>query len=121
MGKAHFSFELIAGGTALVERTTFDKMPAMETVYYPDGNRLLLTHYCMLGNQPRMQAQAYNPETGELKFEFLDATNLDSPLAGHMHNATFHFVDDNHLVAEWQFFEDGKLKRTEHFPYARVP
>jgi hypothetical protein len=74
----------------------------------------------MLGNQPRMQAQAYNPETGELRFEFLDATNLASPEAGHMHNATFHFVDDNHLVAEWQFFENGKLKTTEHFPYVRV-
>jgi len=120
MGKARLSFELIAGGTALVERETFDKMPAMETVYYPDGNRLLLTHYCMEGNQPRMQAQSYNAETGELKFEFLDATNLASPAAGHMHNATFHFVDANHLVAEWQFWENGKLDRTEHFPYVRV-
>src|SRR5713226_971817 len=50
MGKAHVSYELIAGGTAL-------KMPAMLTVYHLDGERLLLTHYCMAGNQPRMQAR----------------------------------------------------------------
>jgi len=120
MGKARLSFELMAAGTALVEHETFDQMPSMETVYYPDGNRLLLTHYCMVGNQPRMQAQFYNAETGELKFEFLDATNLASPAAGHMHNATFRFIDDSHLVAKWQFFENGKLARTEHFPYVRI-
>jgi hypothetical protein len=125
MGKARLSLELIGGGSALVERESFDQkpgmeMPGMETVYYPDGNRLLLTHYCMVGNQPRMQASAYNPETGELKFEFLDATNLASPAAGHMHNATFRFVDNDHLVTAWQFYESGKLKNTENFEYVRV-
>src|SRR5271163_190647 len=38
-GKAHLKLELIAGGTALVERETAEKMPAMETVYYLDGAR----------------------------------------------------------------------------------
>jgi hypothetical protein len=95
-------------------------MHAMETVYYPDGDRLLLTHYCVAGNQPRMQARAFNAETGELKFEFLDATNLVSPATGHMHNATFRFVDGSHLVQEWQFFENGKLKQTESFQYTRI-
>ncbi len=76
MGKAHVSYELIAGGTSLVERESGEKMPAMLTVYYLDGDRLLLTHYCMAGNQPRMQARAFNAETGEVDFQFLDATNL---------------------------------------------
>jgi len=121
MGKSHLTYELTGGGTALVERETIaDHMHAMETVYYPDGDRLLLTHYCIAGNQPRMQARTFNAETGELKFEFLDATNLASPAAGHMHNATFRFVDASHLVQEWQFFENGKLKQTENFQYTRV-
>ncbi len=121
MGKAHITYELIANGSALVEREWFDQnLAPMETIYHPDGDRLLLTHYCMLGNQPRMQAESYNSETGELKFKFLDGTNLASPNAGHMHNATFRFVDDKHLVAEWELFENGKLKNTEHFDYYRV-
>ena len=41
MGKAHLSYELIAGGTALVERETAEKMPAMLTVYHLDGDRLV--------------------------------------------------------------------------------
>jgi hypothetical protein len=119
MGKSHLTYELIAGGTALVERESFDNMPAMETVYHLDGNRLMLTHYCMAGNQPRMQARSFNPDNGELRFEFLDATNLASPAAGHMHNATFHFVDEKHLVTEWHFYEDGKVKNTENAKYVR--
>ena len=120
MGKAHVSYEVIAGGTALVEKETAEKMPAMLTVYHLDGDRLLLTHYCMAGNQPRMQAKAFNPESGELHFQFLDATNLTDPGAGHMHNATFRLVDNNHLTTEWEFYENGQKKFSETAQYTRV-
>jgi hypothetical protein len=120
MGKAHVTYELIAGGTALVERERGEKMPEMMTVYHLDGKRLILTHYCMAGNQPRMQAQSFDPATGELQFRFLDATNLTSPDAGHMHNVTLHIVDDRHLATEWQFYENGQPKMTEKANYTRV-
>jgi hypothetical protein len=119
-GKAHLKLELIAGGTALVERETAGQMPAMETVYHLDGARLLLTHYCMAGNQPRLEAKSFNAETGELQFRFLDITNLAAPGAGHMHDVLIRFVDDNHFQSEWQFFENGKPKFTEKALYTRV-
>ena len=56
------AYELIAGGNTLLERETVDKMLPMITVYHLDGDRLLLTHYCMLNNQPRMQARDFNRE-----------------------------------------------------------
>jgi hypothetical protein len=119
MGKAHLSYELIAGGTALVEKETAEKMPAMVTVYHLDGSRLLLTHYCMAGNQPRMQAKTYNADSGELEFQFLDATNLPAG-AGHMHNVKFRFVDNSHLATAWEFYENGAPKMTEAAEYTRV-
>lgn len=119
MGKVHVSYEVIAGGTALVEKETSEKMPAMMTVYHLDGDRLLLTHYCMMGNQPRMQATAYNVESGELEFQFLDATNLPTG-GGHMHNAKLRFVDNDHLAAAWEFYENGAPKMTESAEYTRV-
>jgi hypothetical protein len=119
MGKAHLSYELIAGGASLVERVTGENMPAMLTVYYLDGNRLMLTHYCMAGNQPRMQAHSFDPKTGELQFQFLDATNLSNG-GGHMHNATLRLSDNDHFTADWEFFEGGLRKTNESFQYTRV-
>jgi len=119
MGKAHLSYELIAGGTALVERETHENMPAMLTVYHLDGDRLMLTHYCMAGNQPRMRMEAFNPETGEVQFQFQDATNL-SPNGGHMHDAKLRLTDSDHLAAEWEFYENGQRKMTESAQYIRV-
>jgi len=119
MGKAHLSYELIVGGTALVEKETGEKMPAMLTVYHLDGDRLVLTHYCMAGNQPRMRARAFDVESGKLEFEFLDATNLAAG-GGHMHSAKIHFVDTDHLKTEWAFYENGAQKFTESAEYTRV-
>ena len=118
--KAYLSYELIAGGTALLERDSAEGRPVMLTVYNLDGGRLLLTHYCMVGNQPRMVAKAFNADTGELDFQFLDATGLASARAGHMHNAKIRFVDNNHLMSEWQFYEDGKPKFSETAQYTRI-
>lgn len=120
MGKVRVTYELIAGGSALVERDTMEHMPPMETIYYLDGNRLLLTHYCMLGNQPRLEARAYDAKAGTLAFGFLDATNLANPAASHMHNATLRFVDDKHLKSDWELFENGTKKSSETFELARV-
>jgi hypothetical protein len=120
MGKAHVAYELIAGRNTLLERETIEKNPPMLTVYHLDGDRLLLTHYCMLDNQPRMQARAFNRESGELRFEFLDVTNLKGADAGHMRNATLRFVDDDHFVSEWDFYENGRRKSTETFKYTRI-
>jgi hypothetical protein len=119
-GKDRLNYELIAGGTSLVERETSDSRPTMMTVYNVDAHRLLLTHFCMAGNQPRMQASAFDPATGELEFQFLDATNLPSPNKGHMHSVKMRFVDNDHLMTEWQFYENGKAKFKEAQQYTRV-
>jgi hypothetical protein len=119
MGKIHTSFELIGGGTAIVERDHHDKMPDMLTVYHMDGKRLMLTHYCMAGNQPRMVAKVYEPGTGRLEFRFLDITNLAGPTASYMRNATFRLTDEKHLTATWEFVQDGKTE-SHDMQYTRV-
>jgi hypothetical protein len=120
MGKAHLTYELVSGGSAILERETTPGMPTMLTVYYMDGNRLLLTHYCMAGNQPRMQATSFDTTRNELAFGFLDATNLENAKAGHMHSAKMRFIDNQHLASEWVFFENGAPKMTESAEYTKV-
>jgi hypothetical protein len=114
-GKARVQYELIAGGHTLVERESVGDMPPMLTLYHLDGDRLLLTHHCMLGNQPRMQARSFSAASAELNFEFLDITNLAGEDAGHMRDARFRFVDRNRFVSEWDFYENGRKKTTETF------
>jgi hypothetical protein len=66
-----------------------------------------------------MQAHAFNPETGEVAFEFLDATNL-KPGGGHMHNAKIRLVDNDHFNTQWEFYENGREKTAETAQYTRV-
>jgi hypothetical protein len=74
----------------------------------------------MAGNQPRMAARSFDAAGGELVFDFIDATNLKSPDAGHMRTVKFRFVDDDHFESEWQFYKDRKPAMTERARYARV-
>jgi hypothetical protein len=119
MGKAVVTYELVAGGTTLVERETFGRMPVMMTMYHLDGGRLVLTHYCMVGNQPRMRLTSFDAATGTMRFEFLDATGMADKNSGHMRNATVR-VEPKRLSADWEFFEGGQLKNTESVAYKRA-
>jgi len=122
-GKSHLRYEVVSGGSAVVEHFESDDMGAanaMVTVYYLDGGHLQLTHYCMAHNQPHMQAESFDSATGELRFAFVSATGLANPESGHMHNATFRFIDANHFSTDWQFYEGGKPKFNESVQYTRV-
>lgn len=118
-GKAQVRYELIAGGSVLVEHDNMPGEGEMITAYHLDGDKLVLTHYCMAGNQPHMVAQRFDSQSGELDFAFAGASNL-SPGAGHMHNARFHLISANRFDAAWDFVEGGKLKLTADLHYTRV-
>ena len=79
----------------------------MITMFHLDGQRLLMTHYCGAGNQPRMLASA-SPDGKTITFDFLDATNLASPDAGHMHHVVISMLDANHHTEEWVYNDHGK-------------
>jgi hypothetical protein len=79
----------------------------MITMFNVDGDRLLLTHYCAAGNQPRMLATA-SADGKTITFDFLDATNLASPDAAHMAHVVISMLDTNHHTEEWTFADHGK-------------
>jgi hypothetical protein len=103
----HVSYKVTAGGSAVVETIAAGTEHEMVTVIHPDGDDLILTHYCMLGNQPQMRATGKG-DSGKVEFKFVKATNLKSEKDMYMHNATFHFVDKDTLKTEWTHFMDGK-------------
>lgn len=98
--------KLTAGGSAIQE-TIFPGTPMeMVSIYTPEGKDVVLTHYCVLGNQPRMKATA-GPDVKQLKFEFVGGGNLDPAKDKHMHGATLTFDDADHITIDGVAWENG--------------
>jgi hypothetical protein len=96
-----------AGGSA-VEETTFPGQPMeMVSVYHLDKGDLLMTHYCVLGNQPRMKYDPASP-ANKIVWKFNGGTNLDPAKDTHMHGATVTILDDDHIEIAGEAWENGK-------------
>jgi hypothetical protein len=98
--------KLTAGGS-IVHETLFPGQPhEMVSVYTVDGPDLIMTHYCVLGNQPRMKADPKAP-SNQLAFKFVGGTNLDPKKDKHMHEGTLTFIDDDHIELSGVAWENG--------------
>jgi len=112
------SYRTTSGGSALMSEIMGHGEDMISMIHFDGANRLLLTHYCAAGNQPRMLASA-SPDGKTITFNFLDATNLGNPQSGHMDHVVIAMLDANHHTEEWNFTDHGKeikeffdLKRT---------
>jgi hypothetical protein len=112
------SYKVTAAGSAVVETLFPGEDHEMITVIHPDGDDLVLTHYCALGNQPQMKAPGKEP-SNKIAFKFVRATNLRSEKDPHMHDVAFTFVDKDTLRAEWTYFREGKPSGTVVFAMKR--
>ncbi|HWS18058.1 MAG TPA: hypothetical protein VN223_08580 [Candidatus Elarobacter sp.] len=98
------TWKVVSGGSVVMESMQEE---SMVTMYHIDNNRLMLTHYCVAQNQPRMQAQA-SDDGKTFTFDFIDATNLASPDAGHMRKLVLTIQDKDHFTEQWFFAQKGK-------------
>jgi hypothetical protein len=106
------TFRMTAGGSALMSEIRgmdVKNVPEdMVTMFHLDGDRLVMTHYCGAGNQPRMKISS--ADSTSVSFEFFDGTNI-GPGDGHMQRATFSHPDADHQTEEWVFLDHGKEMR----------
>jgi hypothetical protein len=99
-------YAVTAGGSAVVE-TVFPGSPhEMVTVYHADGPDLVLTHYCVEGNQPRMRARA--AKGSRFDFEFDGGTGIDPRRDRHMHSATVELVGSDEIRTVWTELAEAK-------------
>jgi hypothetical protein len=101
------SYRMTAGGSALMSEIVGHGEDMISMITFDGPNRLLLTHYCAVGNQPRMQASA-SPDGKTVTFNFVDATNLDNPQSGHMDHVVLAMLGPDHHIEEWHFTDHGK-------------
>ena len=86
------------------------------TMFYVDGDRLLLTHYCDAGNRPRMTAKS-SADGKTIEFDFLDVAG--STQYGHMQHAVFTVIDANHHTEDWTYMMPGDKPVHAHLDLER--
>jgi len=87
------------------------------TLFYLDGDRLLLTHYCDAGNRPRMTAKS-SGDGKTIEFDFLDVAG--STQYGHMQHAVFTVIDANHHTEDWTYMMPGEKPVHAHLDLQRT-
>jgi hypothetical protein len=115
-GDVHVSYRLVSSGTALMETLEGSHAMQMITMYTPDGDAVLMTHYCSMGNQPRMRATRL--ADNKVTFGYVDAANVKGPDDPRMSGLTLTFIDADHLRADWTY-RTGTKEEVSHFAYAR--
>jgi hypothetical protein len=119
--KETINFKTIAAGSVVVE-DSFDAHPdeTMMTMYYLDGDRLMLTHYCVAKNQPRLLATSFMDEGKTITFTFVDGTNMPNRDRGHMDKVVIRFLDQNHVTNQWTWYQNGAEKWMEEIQLVRL-
>jgi hypothetical protein len=97
----------VTSGGSVVHETLFPGQPhEMISIYTVNGPDLVMTHYCVLGNQPSMKADP-NSSENQIVFQFNGGGNLDPKKDKHMHEATLTFVDEDHIEVKGTGWENG--------------
>jgi hypothetical protein len=104
----HTTLRVTSMGNALMhEMVMAGRSDDPITMFYVDGDRLVLTHYCDAGNRPRMTA-TMSPDGKTVEFTFLDVANYTPAQGGYMQHAVFTSIDANHHTEDWTFLAQGK-------------
>lgn len=85
----------------------------MTNMYTMDGPSLVVTHYCAMGNQPKMRCTAATANT--IPFEFDTVSNLRSSDEMYMGSLTLVFVDNNTLQQQWKSYKQDVVQK-DHCP-----
>ncbi len=111
-------FHSIANGSTIIETEFPGSKHEMVSVYHRDGKDLVMTHYCMLGNQPIFIASA-GKKPNQIVWEFIGGTNLDYKKDQHVHKIVMTFVSKDRLQTVVDFWNKGKVANTMKFELAR--
>ncbi len=118
MGQMRTVFKVTSGGSAVAETMAVGTNHEMINMIHPDGDDIVLTHYCAIGNQPEMKAPD-KVEGKDVAFKFVRCGNMKSANDMHMHSVTYTFVDKDTLRTKWTNYDNGKPAGDVVFEYQR--
>lgn len=100
-------FSLTAGDSVLVEEWLRGTKTHSLTLYHRDRGRLIATHYCPQGNQPRLAMQPPS-EDKIVRFVFRDATDLDVKRESYLVALGFDLSRQDVIVRSETYRQAGK-------------
>ena len=112
---SHYS----AGGSAIVETIFPGADHEMTSVYYADGDHVLMTHYCALGNAPHMSLEFGEDENTWIFTCDGHGTNFDESEM-HMHRGEVTWLGKDRFKSSWVTHTDGKPGDPVEFEMVRV-
>ena len=115
--KVRVEYQISSGGSSLVEKLFPGTPHEMVSIYYDQGGKLCMTHYCMLHNRPQMELKKAGDN--QLKFELARGSGI-KPKETHMHSLNIIFQDEDHITQNWTLFVDGKEKNVKTLVFSRV-
>jgi hypothetical protein len=114
------SYKMVSEDKALMETLGIGgKDESMVTMYHLDNDGVMATHYCSIGNQPRLRLDRKKSNDHRFAFVYQDATNLKSKKDAHINGLTITIKDKDHIFQEWSMVGKGKETR-ETFTFERA-
>lgn len=112
-------YRVSSGGSAVVE-TLFPGTPhEMVSMYHDEDGKLVMTHYCMLGNRPKMALLKSTPD--EMDFVFSHGQKgIQEKKDAHMHSLRITFSNPDLITERWAGFENGKENHASVFTLKRT-
>lgn len=117
--ESEISYQTLANSTTVMG-TYFKGSPMqMIDMIHQDGPDMVrLTHYCAVGNQPRMKFIP-SEKPGVIQFAFDGGSNMDVEVDGHVHDTKLTIVNKNKFEVETRLWNAGKHAMTTYFSVTR--
>jgi hypothetical protein len=115
---AQIVLRVTSKGHAVLHEITVTGIPDDPiTMFYLEGDQLLLTHYCDAGNRPRMRGKI-SDDGSIIEFDFIDLAGGERK--GHMSHVTFKIIDADHHTEDWTLMLVGVDRPVQaHFDLQR--
>jgi hypothetical protein len=116
-GEKHVGAEyrVVSAGSVVCERMFPGSAHEMVNMYHLDGDRFLVTHYCAMGTQVRMQASSWATPT-MIAFRPESVTNLPTPGTEYMAELELTMQDADNVTQKWISQKSGA--KTSHTEFA---
>ncbi len=116
--EATVEYRLTSGGSAVLEKLYPGTPKEMVSLYYNRNGKLMMTHYCMLGNRPQLELKS--ADVAGMDFLLSPNSDIDASNETHMHALRISFDGKDKITQKWTCFEQGKEKHVSTFTLKRV-